>query len=275
MNLNWSLLYCLLLPVCFVSCSSQDLSAQGRDGRDRDTSLKYANRAQTAMEQGKYDYALSLCDSAMQLDGNNAHGLWVRSVVHIKQGHYPEAFAALDRATDLDPQGHLAYRAWIKLNYFRDTEGAIADYDRIIAMDSASGVERWDPILGRAIAYFEAGNHATAIRDIKHYTTKTGEEWALPEAFLWLARAYSVTGDSKSALMACERGYLVNEKYPELWFTQGEVYQSIGKNKEACDCWKQALGHARSGYIEYWPYGRKLYQLNESDISAALRQHCP
>lgn len=277
MSTHWRLSLILLLPVWIFSCGSQNLPAQqgkapAQEARQASTDI--ANLAQTAMEQGKYTYALNLCDSALALHAGNAHGFWVRSVVHIKQGHYPEAFEALNRATELDPQGHLGYRGWIKLHYFRDLEGALHDFNAIIRIDSLDGLERWGSYLSRGVVCHLKGDQEAAIRDLQFYIKKTGEDWAEREAFEILARAFFAAKRLNKAKQTCERGLKLYQKQPELWFLKGEINHSLGNGKEACHCWKQALNHAKAGYLQTWPYGRRLHQLNEPDIAAALNEHC-
>src|SRR5690606_20632026 len=50
-----------------------------------------------------------------------------KSVAYNKRGDYEKGFEILDKAVDINPEIHLGYRGWLRLNQIKDYQGCIED----------------------------------------------------------------------------------------------------------------------------------------------------
>ena len=74
--------------------------------------------------QENLDKAIVLCPSF-------SDAYMEKSVPYLKRGDFVTWKKLIDKAVELDPANQLGYRGWCKLQFLRDYEGAIEDFDQL------------------------------------------------------------------------------------------------------------------------------------------------
>lgn len=96
--------------------------------------------AQLYRDRGQPGPALSHIERAIEIEPSHYHWLIVKSDICVSLAKYKEARKAIEHVVECDPQSveSLNKLATIKENYFRDYDGAIECYQRILEIDPDS-----------------------------------------------------------------------------------------------------------------------------------------
>lgn len=87
--------------------------------QDKEKRYKLAEHA-----QGK-QLSQSMFELLKFQNPDNYDNYFEQSVAFNKYGYHDKGFELLDQAVDLDPVRHLCYRAYMKLRFLRDFDGAL------------------------------------------------------------------------------------------------------------------------------------------------------
>lgn len=77
-----------------------------------------------SLSQLAFDKAIEICPTY-----DNAY--FEKSVPYLKNGDFVTWKSLIDKAVELNPKEHLAYRAWCRYQFLRDYKGAIQDFNEL------------------------------------------------------------------------------------------------------------------------------------------------
>lgn len=77
-----------------------------------------------SLSQLAFDKAIEICPTY-----DNAY--FEKSVPYLKNGDFVTWKSLIDKAVELNPKEHLAYRAWCRYQFLRDYKGTIQDFDEL------------------------------------------------------------------------------------------------------------------------------------------------
>jgi tetratricopeptide (TPR) repeat protein len=106
---------------------------------ENDSAQTYVNRANTYLNDGQYDMAISECTKAIQLDPNLYIAYINRASAYSMKGQYALVIKDCNMAVQLEPDLPLAYlsRGMAYRSLGRKTE-ALNDFEKFIAITNSS-----------------------------------------------------------------------------------------------------------------------------------------
>jgi TolB-like protein/predicted Zn-dependent protease len=222
--------------------------AQQACALDDSQALAHVTLANTYVEQGRKDLALTEAQRVIARDPNSALGYNILAAVLITQDRAQEALAAVDKSMRLDPRNKVNYlwaRGW--------SYSALGRWEEAVS-DLKSYLARFPEfILARAylgIAYFNLGDHHAARLEnaqVERAIARTPNSTA---GYWWLTLALLKQGKPIEALAAVKKGLSIdpqNRKMHDnlLLFWLGYLYYQLGR-------WDESVA-AQKGYLLFSP----------------------
>jgi tetratricopeptide (TPR) repeat protein/S1-C subfamily serine protease len=185
-------------------------------------------------ESGKFDAALKAIDVAIRLEGNDLILLNHKSAILMGKKQYSAAISILDEIIRKNPQTYAYYnRGKIKFS-LGNTQGAIADFNRAIAL-SPKDIEAY---INRGAVKSYLGNNQEAIADYDRAIALNPK----------LAMVYYNRGDSKSnlgnqqgAIADYDLAIAIEPKFAEAYSNRGLTKSDLGKKEEAIIDYDRAI----------------------------------
>lgn len=272
----------LLLATVFISCN-KDISSLSQAERKERSAKLYKDAKSLHHSQG-IPMVMTKLEEAVKMDPNNCHALRELSVAYLKRGIIDDWKIKFDKAAACDPKIWVPWRGYLYLQFYRDYEKAIADFDASDTLtpnftDAPQGhsVDYW-----RGIAYLGLNDYDKSISYFDKYlseiTKKNGEDWAEPTAFLYRGIAYYRKRNFDEALQDFDKLLFYHRNLS----ADGKYYKAlILKEKEDCENAKILLKDAevdfKNGYFNSRDYVETLYQIYSQDLeklSTELNTQC-
>ena len=139
------------LVILLVLCSVGRLKGQNCSYyKSIGDQLKYRACVVAQARAGHYQYSApyqNALDRALAIDSTFSHAYRHKSVAYLKSGDFITWRKLMNKAVELEPELNLGYRGWCSFQFFRDYEGAIADFDRL------------EDLIGYETGYSAAGDY--------------------------------------------------------------------------------------------------------------------
>lgn len=219
------------------------------------------------------NYALSLKDSITYED---YHAL---SVQNTKNGNYPIAINALEKALALNPEVH-GYYGWVLLYYYRDYRKALVHLEKYDSLtpnySDAPGGENIHFLKGLVKMNLKDYNGAIAEfnNNIGEVSDKSGEEWVSIATFLYKGRCYHKLKRFNDAIDAYDKAIKYHDSFTEALFYKGLVLFELGEKNLGCENVKKALDLRNKGHRQSDSYVELFDEIYVGDIEAAINLHC-
>ena len=228
---------------------------------------------------------MTMLDSVVALDPNHCYAIRELSVAYLKRGLMLDWKSQFDKAVACDPIIWVPWRGYLYLQFYRDYEKAIADFDASDTLtpnftDAPQGhsVDYW-----RGIAYLGLKDYENSIKYFDTYlyevTEKNGEDWAEPTAFLYRGIAHYENKTLEAALKDFNKMILYNQNKT----ADGSYYKALvlfeqNKCEDAKEELKTALDNFKNGYFNKHVYTEALKQIYIQDLNNlenAISNQCP
>lgn len=264
--------YCLsmLLLALIMSCgnNTDPLSTEEKIALSKEIYSTSGRFGQGTAQQ------LSIIDSVLTLDPSNCKAIRARTIAYLKRGLMKEWKPLFDQAVECDPKEWVPWRGYLYLQFYRDYEKAIADFDASDTLtpnftDAPQGhsVDYW-----RGIAYLGLKDYENSIRYFDLYinevTEENGEDWAEPTAFLYRGIAYYESKNSEAASKDFDKMILYNKNRT----ADGSYYKALvlfedNKYEEAKKELDLAIENFTLGYYNKHDYTESLKQIYIQDLN--------
>ena len=224
------------------------------------------------MPQGS-PLSMSRIERAIAIDSTNCDAVRELSVAMLKRGLIDEWKPAFDRAIACDPKIWTPWRGYLYLQFYRDYDKAISDFNasdsltpNFIDAPQGQSVDYW-----RGIAYLGKKDYTKSIEYFRKYiettTNETGEDWAEPTAFLYLAIASFESGDFENSEHSIDKFLFYNRDKT----AEGHYHKArLALLENNCLLAKEKLDLAYTNYKEEnlfrHPYTEVLRQLYLGDL---------
>lgn len=161
---------------------------------------------------------------------------------HYFSGQYPEALAAFDRAIQQIPRGRETsvradalyfYRAGTRF-YQGDSEGALADLDRFIALNPETARAYYN----RGVALIQKGAIGQAIAN---YDQAIELDPVYADAYVNRGLAYRQMGELNHALDDLNQALELNNNDSDIFINRGIVYRQMERYDDAIADYEQAI----------------------------------
>ncbi|MBL0766097.1 tetratricopeptide repeat protein [Marivirga atlantica] len=256
---SYKYLLLILISLIVLSCSS----SKKEEIKDYEH-LRYFPQGST--EKQEY-YKLHLAENP-----SDDHAWKQRSIAFNKRGDIDTGMAYLQKAVDLNPEGHIGYRGYVKLYMMHDYDDALEDFKTLLKISSDQNPVAWGENLHKLIGltFLLEGNYDSALtyleRGIKLTTAEFGADYVETNAFLYQAYAQFYLKDFESALATLSSVLEMDNRYPEAHFLRAKVYYSQGKISQAKESIETADKLYRKYKSETNAYYEVPFQLYQSQI---------
>ncbi len=267
--------YCLstlLLSTVLISCGG-DISNLSEVERKELSAKLYQDAESFHAGQGA-PFVMTKLEEAVEIDPNNCDALRELSVAYLKRGMIDVWKIKFDKAIECDPKIWVPWRGYLYLQFYRDYENAIADFDASDTLtpnftDAPQGhsVDYW-----RGIAYLGLKDYENSIKYLDRYledvTKKNGEDWAEPTAFLYRGIALYENNNSEDAIKDFDKMILYNKNKT----ADGSYYKALilfeeSKCEEAKIELNTAIANFNLGYYNKHDYTEVLKQIYIQDLN--------
>jgi tetratricopeptide (TPR) repeat protein len=224
-------------------------------------------------------------EEAVAMDPNNCDALRELSVAYLKRGLINDWKIKFDKAVKCDPKIWVPWRGYLYLQFYRDYEKAIVDFDASDTLtpnftDAPQGqsVDYW-----RGLAYLGLKDYDNSIQYLNRYidevTEENGEDWAEPTAFLYRGIAYYENNNPEAALKDFDKMILYNKNKT----ADGSYYKALilfeaNKCEEADKELNTAIENFNLGYYNkhyYTEVLRQIYIQDLNNLQTAIATGCP
>lgn len=178
-------------------------------------------------------------DSVLNICPNNAR-LWGNTgMAYMLRGEFIEGMRFISKAAKLDPFYFLGSRAWYRMHYLHDYEGAIKDLDTLetIAGSSFVYVTNVHMYIYKGLAYQELGDKRKALElydiAINEQVKTKGDQWVGTYDYLYRGILRYRTGDMDGAISDLTRQVKEYETLADTYYYRGLAYAAVGRKDEA------------------------------------------
>ncbi len=248
-------------------------------------------RAMAQCRLKKFSEALADMDKALAQNPNQPELYRIRGRIYLDMDQYHRALSDFSRAVELAPQvEEYRYRRAEALSLKGEYRQASAVYDSLVAahpnsarpyrersvfallwarylpaVEDATRALQMDPdnlvsLNDRAVAWFMAGDNAKALADCERIIELTGEVKDPARYFSALGLKQQCLGRWAKALEYYQKALALMPDWAGLYSRRGDVYNYLGKRKEALADWRKSYELNR-----FYPLGdeaRKAIGLN-------------
>jgi tetratricopeptide (TPR) repeat protein len=183
--------------------------------------------ALTNLGRGNYGQALSFLDQFLQNDPNSTDGLYYRGVILMGQGDYRGALAEFNRVIGLDSRFGPAYLGRAQANLALNPE---ADIEADIEKALEHNPDFAEAYLVRAELHLARGDAEEALEDAEAALELRPDS---PLAFHLIARAQLALGDEEAALEAAEMAGALDFTLLDNYLTLGQALVENDRSAEA------------------------------------------
>jgi tetratricopeptide (TPR) repeat protein len=211
--------------------------------------LDYSNKGVKLVQQGDYDAAIALFDTALAEFPDDYFILGQRAVAYRRKGEHEKALADYTRMTVLKPEDSDGWNSRGNLYHeLGDYDKAIADFTQCIPLSRAGEGTFWS---NRGISYYEKGDLNAAFADFN----KAVACWKEPEytdwAILWRGRVWKKRGNLTKALKDFTLAAVRNPENDEAAYEAGYIWFMRKDYDKAIKYFSDAIA-ARDDETDYW-----------------------
>jgi tetratricopeptide (TPR) repeat protein len=182
---------------------------------------------------------ITTIDSIIQLCPQNSRVWGDKAMAYMIRGQYVEGLEYLDKAVEVDPFYYLGNRAWYKIRYLHDYEGAIADLERLekVAGHTLVYVTNAHMYMLKGLAYKELGNHQKALElydiAIDEQIKAKGAEWIGVHDYLFRGVLKLEMGRHDDAIADFDLQVKQYEMLADTYYFRGIALAFVGRKDEA------------------------------------------
>jgi tetratricopeptide (TPR) repeat protein len=215
-------------------------------------------QGQKAYQNRQFRRALTLADSAVQLDSEMAGAYFLRARIFTKLGHLDAAGSAYQKLSELDSSHKGLWFNWGNLAFRQGKyERAVEYYRREEHSDLASRIYT---NLGRAYVRLNKPDSARLA-----YEKAVEVDSTNTTALAWLSQFHQDEGDIEQAIEFSRRTVQLQPNDPDYRYILGSQLVQVGAHEEAKDHLESVVDDRASHAGAHYNLGRALIYLGESD----------
>lgn len=216
--------------------------------------------------QQQFDKALELCPTF--------DWAWFeKSVPYLKRGDFITWKKLIDKAVELNPTGHLGYRAWCKYQFIRDYHGAIRDFeklDSLISYDIGYSINGdYQLNVAKALCYKGIGEKNKAIKIIEDQLAQQGYTPMIYD-YLHLGVLKMEVGDTNGAIEYLNKSIAFNDYLAEPYYYLGLIYKEQNLMKEFRQNMEKAKAYYLKGYKRFDSYTHPMDKVYLAEIEKEI-----
>lgn len=199
-----------------------------------------------------------------------------RSVAYNKTGEHATGFAILNNAVQLAPIQYLGYRAFLKLYFMHDYQGALQDCLHLDSLTAYSKPGVWgedmDMVIG--LCYLQLNDFQKArlrfTNSINTVTQEAGKEWNSPRAFLYLGITLMKEKAYSQAIQVLDELIQLNPNFSEAYYYKAQCYsllKDLIKAEATLEKCRQVFGKYRADKNPYFELPYQIFPSMLSDLS--------
>lgn len=253
-----SIAICLVVTTIFSCDTVVEPAIVTKDYSDlvleREENAYYEAGIERGYAQGS-EKQLQFLDSVTIKYPNYSNGWYERGVWELKTGNIIQYFQYMDKATEMDPEEHLGWRANIKMRFTRDYEGALKDYYDLLelmnAEDYPARAESSRYSMGQI--YYQLGEYEKAIENldisIRLVADDIGEEWVDVYTFYFRGICYYELGKYEEAILDLNKSIKYYEECSEAYYYRALAEYNLNRLEAAKESIAQAKHQFKRGYF--------------------------
>jgi tetratricopeptide (TPR) repeat protein len=224
--------------------------------------------------QGSYRSQLYF-DKSIDLCPNFAYAYSEKAVPFLKRGLFIEWKKLIDQAVDLSPTEYLGYRAWCRVQFLRDYEGAIKDIeelDSLIDYDIGycqTGDYHLNIVL--ALCYKELG-HLDKARKLFLQHIQSDDYYEGLYDYYHLGVLEYQAGEYQKAIDYLDQQIVVNDYLGETYYFKAMAYKQLNQLTLYVQNLEKAETYYRSGKDRTDTYTETLDKIYLEDILEEKRR---
>ncbi len=239
--------YCLSLQFIYLAIFTygQSVNCNAYILQGDSTKAKACEKAmETVYKKGLYQFDIRFhkgLNEAIKIDPDFDYPYREQSVAYLKSGDFINWKKLIDKAVELNPKMNLEARGWCRYQFFRDYEGALADFETLEQYypgnigHSVNG--DYDLYVAKAICYSALGQKQKAVDILENLFRKKDYHFGLFD-YYQLGVTYFQLGNLDKALENFEKQSKIYD-YAENIYYKGKIYKV--KNKDYLDLKTLAL----------------------------------
>lgn len=226
-----------------------------------------ADRQGASDSQEGFDNAIALCP---KFD----YAYFEKAIPFLKRGDLKSWKVLIDKAVELNPSAHLAYRAWCRYQFARDYNGALEDFKLLRKINgteigySING--DYDLNIVEGICYDKINQTKTGIQLIEKRLAMSNYSTGMYD-YLHLGIMQVKLKDYQKAIISFEKQIKANDYLADTYYYLGFVYKNIGEEKKAIESLNKAKEFYAKGYARKDPYTHPADKIFLSDIEQLLK----
>ena len=217
--------------------------------------------------QMQFDKAIELCPG---LD----YAYFEKAVPYLKRGDFIAWKKLIDKAVELNPNGHLGYRGWCRYQFLRDYRGAIKDFEKLDSLRdydigySINGDYQLN--IAKGLCYKALGEKSKAIKIIEEQLTK--KDYApMSYDYLHLGVLKMEMGDLEGGIKSLNKSIELHDYLAEPYYYLGLIYKEKKLEKEYKSNMEKAKAYYLKGYKRFDPYTQPMDKIFLAEIERELK----
>jgi tetratricopeptide (TPR) repeat protein len=219
----------------------------------RDSAKAYLDNIYTRVDIYQLEGQHAL-DTVLMIDPTYATAWQQKAMPHLKNGDFPHWIELIDKAVALDANRYLGYRAFCKLVFMKDYEGALRDFNQAqLKAPNATMVEMdhsydyW-----RSLCYLETNRLDSALyfmqKSVDEQQKARGWEWTHYGDMFYLGLMFYEKKDIEKALYYLDKSLTNSSQFPDALYYKSLILNQLGKQSEAVDCFNKLTNARAKGY---------------------------
>lgn len=229
----------LFVCIAFTySCIHEVNNQDNKIELTKEDSLKVTQFKQKAYSQNLFSQEYQeYLDSALQINPNDAY-LWQQKAMPcFKSKKYEVGMKYLDKAVEIDSEGYLEYRAFIKCIFSKQYADAIVDFNKVKKLYGNSYVmdHSYDFFIG--LSYLQLNNFEKANllfdESIQREIKKHGEDWVHHLDWFYLGISEFELGNNNKAIFAFDKALKIYQDFSDAQYYKVICLARLGRMEEA------------------------------------------
>jgi tetratricopeptide (TPR) repeat protein len=192
------------------------------------------------------------CDTVIALCPDIAEAYREKAIPHIKYANLAIAMPLEDKAVELSPGEWLDYRAFLKVIFTKDYEGALVDFENAEKQKPLGGLMDHTYSFYKGLSYLGLGEYSKAIdaldQDIKTQSNYSKDAYIHFNTFLFLGIAHYKNNnliEAENYINRCLKNY---EAHPDALYYLGMINTQNNNKTEALANFTKSLNALKIGY---------------------------
>ncbi len=266
----------ILLVLISSLCSCQEKKQTLLTKQEREILSRSIADAPDSIVQGSPAY-MKLLDSALVVDPFNGSAYQKKAVVYTKQVRPIDAFVMLDSAVKYS-FAEIAYRAWVRLYWYRDYKGSLTDLNTYDQKTSTISDYAWGEhvqyLMGICNLFLKDYN--ASIKHFDHYiedeTKNAGADFVDYKAFLYKSINLYHLGEFNKAIETIDLGLTKAKNSSELLFWKAKNLFALQQQTEAQEFYQKSKQNFLKGNNYQDASYEVFYELYIEDIEKGIRE---